>query len=53
MTAPRDVRDLDPGPTPPWQQASSPGIRRLALDACRAAVARAKKKRTTVNEEKS
>jgi hypothetical protein len=44
-------RDLDPTPTEPWRETSQPGIRRLALEATRAAIRAAKDRRTTVNPE--
>jgi hypothetical protein len=40
-----------PHPTEPWRETSQPGIRRLALEATRAAVADARARRTTVNPE--
>lgn len=30
--------EADPAPEQPWTETSSPGIRKLALDACRAAI---------------
>lgn len=38
----RGLDERDPAPEPEWREASSPGIRRLALEATAAAVARAR-----------
>lgn len=43
MTRPTDERD--PLPEEEWREASSPGIRRMALEATRAAVAAVKDRR--------
>lgn len=38
MTTRPRLDERDPLPAPEWREASSPGIRRLALQACKAAV---------------
>ena len=44
MTARPQLDDRDPLPEPEWREMSSPGIRRLAKEAVRAAVRAAKEK---------
>ena len=49
MTARPQLDERDPLPPPDWHEASSPGIRRIAIDATRAAVTAARDARTTEN----
>ena len=42
MTARPQLDDRDPLPPEPWREMSSPGIRRLALDAAAEAVRKAR-----------
>ena len=47
MTARPQLDDRDPLPPEPWREMSSPGIRRLALQAAAEAVRKAREDRTT------
>jgi len=47
VTARPQLDDRDPLPPEPWREMSSPGIRRLALQAAAEAVRKAREDRTT------
>jgi len=53
VTARPHLDDRDPLPESEWREASSPGIRRIALDACRAAVTAARDARKKPANEES